>query len=92
MMSLLGIWFKHRDILPSFDTFIRQRRTRGMCQCRKCGTVFQSLEDWRSRTQLVERYQLVAGGKTWERRICNCGAVRRNPIPEGESHAESRNP
>jgi len=92
-LSLLGIWFKHRDLLPSFDTFIRQRRpSMAAFQCRKCGALFKSVDDWRSKTDLVEEFQLIAGGRTWERRVHKCGAIRRFPTREGESHAESRNP
>lgn len=76
--TLLRIWARHMDVLPSFDTFKRQNM--GAVRCGRCGVEHASREEWQRRTELVEEFNLIAGGQTWQRRRCHCGSERSLPI------------
>lgn len=90
MVGLLHTWGKYAHLLPRFDKWLGQRGNIGAFCCAGCGQVYSSTDDWRGKTELVETYNLIAGGKLWERRRCRCGSVRSLPT-RGGSSASSRN-
>jgi len=87
--AVLRRWAKHADILPRFETFRRQRNKFGAWSCPGCGVAFGSVDAWRQRTELVEEFTLIAGGRVWERRRCTCGNTKSLPA-RGGSHAKGR--
>ena len=87
---LLRFWAAHRDILPRFEVFRRQRDTSGAWCCPGCGEPFWDQEVWRAKTNLVEQFTIISGGKLWERRQCKrCLSIRSLPL-RGDNHAGNR--